>query len=266
VGGAGCGPGRFAFLTKYLQAYLVLPAFALTWLVAAPGTLRRRLLGLLASGAAVVVASMWWVVLVELVPRASRPFIGGSPTNSAVQLLFGYDGLGRIFGGEGSAGRGPGGAGGFGGDPGLLRMFNDAWGGEVSWLLPGATIGLVAGLIARGRASRTDRRRAGFVLWGTWAIVHVLVFSLMTGIAHPYYAVALAPALAALLGGGIAELWHARRHVRWVRVGLAAMLVVTAAWAGCCSADAGLRARGSPSARSWSRSPRDPAERVRRAR
>ena len=220
----------FAFLTKYLQAYLVLPAFAVTWLVAAPGTVRRRLLGLVAAGVAVVVASMWWVVLVELLPAASRPFIGGSPTNSAVQLLRDYDGLGRILGGEGGGGRGPGGAGGFGGDPGLLRMFNEAWGGEVSWLLPGAAIGLVAGLISRGRAARTDRRRAGFLLWGSWAIVHGLVFSLMTGIAHPYYAVALAPALAALFGGGIAVLWGARRRLLWARVGLAGMLVVTAAW------------------------------------
>ena len=166
----------------------------------------------------------------ELLPAASRPFIGGSPTNSAVQLLLGYDGLGRIFGGEGIGGRGPGPGGGFGGDPGPLRMFNEAWAGEVSWLLPGAAIGLVAGLVARGRAPRTDGRRAGFLLWGTWAIVHVLVFSLMTGIAHPYYAVALAPAAAALFGGGISELWRARRRVPLAGVGLAAMLVVTAAW------------------------------------
>ena len=226
----------FAFLTKYLQAYLVLPAFALTWLVVAPGTIARRLLGLVAAGVAVIGSSLWWVALVELLPAASRPFIGGSTSNSAVQLLLGYDGLGRLFGPEKGVGRGPGGSGGaggpggFGGDPGLLRMGNAQWGGEVGWLLPGAAIGLVTGFVARGLAPRTDRRRAAFLLWGTWAIVHVLVFSLMTGIAHPYYAVALAPAAAALFGGGIAELWRLRRRIRWAGIGIAAMLVVTAAW------------------------------------
>jgi 4-amino-4-deoxy-L-arabinose transferase-like glycosyltransferase len=222
----------FAFLTKYLQAYLVLPAFALAWLVAAPGGLGRRLGGLAAAALTVAVASMWWVVGVDLIPAASRPYIGGSTNNTAVDLLLGYDGLGRIFGGGGGAGArpggGPGGPGGFGGAPGLLRMFNQEWGGEIAWVLPAAAIGMVAGLVARLRAPRTDRRRAAFLLWGTWGLVHVLVFSLMGGIAHPYYAVAIAPAAAALVGGGIAELWALRHRVPWAVLGIAAMLIISA--------------------------------------
>lgn len=224
-----------AFLTKYLQAYLVLPAFGLTWLVAAPGGLARRLLGLAASAVAVALSSAWWVALMELLPPDARPFIGGSSTNSALQLLLGYDGLGRIFGG---AGGGPGGfggggggpGGGFGGEPGPLRMLNAQWAGEVSWLLPAAIVGLATGLVARLRAARTDPRRAGYLLWGTWAVVHVLVFSLMSGIAHPYYAVALAPALAALLGAGVMELWRLRARHAWAGLLLGAMLVLTAWW------------------------------------
>src|SRR3954469_15298426 len=87
-----------AFLTKYLQAYLVLPAFALTWLLCAPVSLRRRIGGLLATGLTVVVASGWWVAIVELIPATARPYIGGSTGNSVLGLIFGYDGLGRIFG------------------------------------------------------------------------------------------------------------------------------------------------------------------------
>ena len=222
-----------AFLTKYLQAYLVLPAFALTYLVAARGDLRHRLVGLVAAGAAVAASSLWWVALMELIPAANRPFIGGSTTNSTVELLLGYDGLGRLFGAEGTgAGRGgPGGpGGGFGGDPGLLRMLNAQWAGEISWLLPGAAVGLLVGLAARLRAPRTDPRRAGYLLWGTWAIVHVLVFSLMSGITHPYYAVALAPAVAALFGAGVAELWCLRDRVPWAGLLLGATLALTAVW------------------------------------
>ena len=220
----------FAFLTKYLQAYLVLPAFALTWLVAAPGSLGRRTAGLVASAVAVAGSSLWWVAIVELLPPDARPFIGGSTTNSAVELLLGYDGLGRIFGG-GGAGPGGRGAGGFGGSPGLLRMFNPEWAGGISWLLPASAIALVGGLVVRARRPRTDLRRAGYLLWGTWAIVHVLVFSLMSGIVHSYYAAAIAPAAAALFGAGTMELWGLRGRHRSAGLVIAAMLVVTAAWA-----------------------------------
>lgn len=234
----------FAFLTKYLQAYLVLPAFALTYLVAARGGVRRRVLGLGVAAAAVAVASAWWVAIVELVPAASRPYIGGSSGNSALDLILGYDGLGRIFGQGGGAGPGALGGGGpaggpggggpggspFGGAPGLLRMFNDQWAGGISWLLPAAAVSLVVGLVARVRAPRTDPRRAGYVLWGTWAVVHVLVFSLMRGIVHPYYAVAIAPAAAALTGAGVTELWRLRSRTVLAGPILGAILAGTAWW------------------------------------
>src|SRR5690242_20641870 len=70
-----------AFLTKMLQAFLVLPGFAGAYLLAAPTTLGRRIGHLLASGAAMLVAGGWWIVVVELVPASSRPWIGGSQTN-----------------------------------------------------------------------------------------------------------------------------------------------------------------------------------------
>ena len=241
------------FLTKYLQAYLVLPGFALTYLVAGRGGLRRRATGLAVAGAAALAASAWWVAIMELIPPGSRPYIGGSTDNSVLDLVFGYDGLGRIFGQGRGAGGSPGGAapggfapggfrpggfggpgggpgGSFGGTPGLLRMFNAQWGTEISWLLPSAGIGLVVGLAARLRAPRLDPRRAGLLLWGTWGLVHVLVFSLMSGIAHPYYSSAIAPAAAALTGAGLVEAWRLRDRVPWAGVLLAVLLLVTAWW------------------------------------
>ncbi|HJW21848.1 MAG TPA: glycosyltransferase family 39 protein [Candidatus Limnocylindrales bacterium] len=211
-----------AFLTKYLQAYVVLPAFALTWLVCAPGSLPRRIGGLLASGLTVLVASGWWVALVELIPAGSRPYIGGSNSNSVLELIFGYDGLGRIFGNtaggsslssaiDGLAGGAAAGRGGpsFSGTPGLLRLFNDQLGGQIAWLLPAALLALGVLLVAWRRAGRTDRRVAGAVLWGGWLVTHVAVFSFMSGIIHSYYAVVMAPAIGALVGAGAAELWRA---------------------------------------------------------
>jgi 4-amino-4-deoxy-L-arabinose transferase-like glycosyltransferase len=222
----------FGFLTKYLQAYLVLPIFALTWAIAAPGSIRQRVVGLLVALVAVIACSGWWVVIVELIPAASRPYIGGSETNSVIELLLGYDGLGRIFGQGGggiAVGAAPGG--GFAGDPGILRMFNAEFGGQVSWLLPLAIGAAGLGLWVRRRAPRTDLRRAGYLVWGGWLAVHVLVFSFMSGIIHTYYAVVMAPAIGALAGAGIVELWRLRSRSVLGGMLLGSAIVGSAAWA-----------------------------------
>ena len=165
----------FAFLAKMMQAFLVLPAFALVYVVAAPTTLRRRIRQLLAGGAALLLSAGWWVAIVALWPVGSRPFIDGSPDNSILNLITGYNGLGRIFG---SSGPGGGGAGtNFSGATGPLRLFNDLMGGQASWLLPAALLSLLGGLWARRRAPRTDRTRAALLLSGGWLIVTALVFS-----------------------------------------------------------------------------------------
>jgi 4-amino-4-deoxy-L-arabinose transferase-like glycosyltransferase len=224
-----------AFNTKFLQAYLVLPAFALVYLIAARGGLLRRLGHLVVAGLTVVLASGWWVAAVELTPAASRPFIGGSTNNSAVQLLLGYDGLQRIlgwFGFDGSTTAVPGvdGGGIFGGVPGLLRMFNSEFGGQIAWFLSAALVGLAVGLIARRGAARTDLRRAAYLLWGGWLVVHAAVFSFMSGIVHSYYAVAMVPAIGALVGAGAMELWSAK--ARGGRIGTAAAVTLGATVAG----------------------------------
>jgi len=220
----------FAFLTKTLQAMLVVPGFALVYLIAAPTTLGRRFGHVLAAGAALLVSAGWWVAVVELVPESWRPYIGGSQTNSAWELIWGYNGLGRLTGNEtGSVGGGGGAGGGNWGETGLTRLFTAEIGGQIAWLLPAALALLVAGLVAIGRAPRTDVRRAALITWGSWLVVTGLTFSLMAGIFHAYYTVALAPAVAALvgIGGGLLE---QRRGTAWARIVLALTLVGTVLW------------------------------------
>jgi 4-amino-4-deoxy-L-arabinose transferase-like glycosyltransferase len=211
-----------AFNTKYLQAYLVLPAFALTYFTAAPVSVAKRIGHLLVALVTVLLSSLWWVAAVELTPVADRPFIGGSTTNSALELLFGYDGFQRIFGllglltggnrfSGGPTGIGPNAGASFSGEPNLLRLFNTAFGGQIAWLLPIAVVGLVVGLVLRGRASRTEMRRAFYLMWGGWLVVTALVFSFMAGIIHSYYAVVLAPPIGALVGAAATELWALRQ-------------------------------------------------------
>ena len=227
------------FLTKMLQAFLVVPGFALAYLWAAPTTLRRRVGQLVAAGVAIVVSAGWWLLAVALWPAASRPYIGGSTDNSPLELALGYNGLGRLLGGAGNGGgRGglPGGGGmggtggGFGGRAGLTRLFNAEIGGQITWLLPAALVLLVAGLWLTRRAPRTDRVRAALLLWGGWTVVTALVFSLMAGTFHAYYTVALAPGIAALVAVGGRE--AARGRGTWTgRGALAAATLVTAGWA-----------------------------------
>jgi 4-amino-4-deoxy-L-arabinose transferase-like glycosyltransferase len=211
-----------AFLTKSLAAFLVLPGLVGAFLLAAPGPLRRRVGHLLATAGALAVTGGWWLLVVELVPASSRPWVGGSATDSPLDLAFGYNGLGRLTGDERSAGVEVSGV------QSPLRLFGSA-ADQVGWLLPAAVIGLVAGLVLRRGRPRTDPVRAALVLWGGWALPTAVVFSLMQGTWHPYYTVELAPAVAALTALGATVLW--RRHTGRALAVLAAGSMVTTAWA-----------------------------------
>ena len=219
----------FAFLAKMGQAFLVLPAFGLVYLLAAPTTLRRRISGLLAGFATMIVAGGWWVAIVALLPASSRPYIDGSPDNNIFNLIFGYNGFQRLFGGGGGPGGGGGGGSNFSGATGTLRLFNYLMGGQASWLLPAALIALAAGLWLTRRAPRTDRTRAALLLWGGWLLVTAAVFSYSSGVIHTYYTVALAPAIAALVAIGGVQLWR-RRESLAARLTAAAAVAVTGGW------------------------------------
>ena len=219
----------FGFLAKMLQTLLVVPAFGLVYLVAAPVSVRRRVAQLTLACAAMVASAGWWIAIVELWPAASRPYIGGSQGNSVLELIFGYNGFGRLTGNETGSVGGGGGQAGRWGATGLTRMFGTEFGTQISWLLPAALILLGAGIAWRGRLARTDRVRAAFILWGGWLLVTGIVFSLGKGIIHPYYSVALAPAIGALVGMGGGMLWK-RRHDVKARAVLSGVVVATAIW------------------------------------
>ena len=176
-----------------------------------------------------VVAAGWWVAAVMLTPAASRPYVGGSTNDSILQLALGYNGLGRLDGNEtGSVG--------FTGRPAVAAARRSAarpgWGGCSARIWAGRSAGCcrprcwpsragLAGLagsrgLGRGACLRAGHGRSGrqaggprprrdvasVLLWGGWLLVTGGVFSFMAGIIHPYYTVALAPAIGALVGIG----------------------------------------------------------------
>ena len=222
----------FGFLTKQLQAFLIVPVLVAAYLWMSKLAVGKRLLHLVGALGTLVLAAGWWVAIVELVPASMRPFIGGSQSNSFLELTFGYNGLGRLTGSEtGSVG----GGGGAGTSPswgatGILRMFQSEIGGQISWLLPAALVVMVVGFALFWKLPRTDPRRTVLFLFSGWLLVTAVFFSFMAGIFHAYYTVALAPPLAGVVVVGGSLLWS-RRAEPWARIIGAATIVLTGFWA-----------------------------------
>jgi 4-amino-4-deoxy-L-arabinose transferase-like glycosyltransferase len=220
----------FGFLTKQLQAFLILPVLGGVYLWTAPVRFRARLGHLFAALGTLVVSAGWWVAIVELVPASLRPYIGGSQSNSFLELTFGYNGFGRLTGNEtGSVGGGGAGTG-MWGSTGILRLFEGEIGGQITWLLPAALVVMVVGFVLLWKTPRVDPRRAVLALFGGWLVVTALAFSFMAGIFHAYYTVALAPPIAAVVAIGASLLWS-RRAELWARIASAATVALTVIWA-----------------------------------
>ena len=241
------------FLTKQFQVLLVLPGFGLAMLLLSPTPWPRRLLDAVVALGTMVIGAGWWVLLTALVPSGSRPYFGGSQTDSFIELTFSYNGLGRLTGNEtgsvipgASEALSSGSQGGMWGETGLFRLWTSDFGDQITWLAPIAFAVLFLGPAKKGqvyfgrfylgkREHEVDPdtvariRRAQIVIFGAWLIVTWLVFSFMAGIFHAYYTVALAPAIAVLVaicGASLLEL----RDRPWMPGVAGFLIAMTSAW------------------------------------
>ena len=211
---------------------LNLPAFAAAVLLGVT-TWRRRIGHGAVLAASVAVLSFPWILIVDAIPAAPRPYVGGSRNNTVMDLLLGYDGLGRVegngVGGGGFGGRAVGGAGGMtgpggvmGGSPGRYRLLSPAIGGQMGCLTPRA-IFAVGVAVWFNRRSRV--RRAGVAMWIGWTLLYSCIFSIAGGTFHSYFTSAVVPGLAAVIGIGVASMVPlVSADTRWLLVAAAALI------------------------------------------
>lgn len=240
------------FNVKMLEAYLVVPAYGLLYLLAAPRSIWKRLLHLALAGMLLLAISLSWALAVDLTPASLRPYVGSSQNNSEISLALGYNGVSRLLGqfgigggtsagtpnqssttnGNGgtppggsdsttgaNGGGGPQGAGGAGGafntgTPGLLRLFNEPLASQTVWLLPLAILGVLAVAWQRRPRPQSDHKQQSLILWGTWLLTMGIFFS-VANFFHQYYLTEMAPAIAALFGIGIVTMWQHYRCSGW---------------------------------------------------
>src|SRR5215216_6127159 len=195
------------FNIKMLEALVVLPAFYLMYLLAAPLDWRGRMIHLGLATVVIVAASLPWVVAVDLTPAEQRPYVGSSSFNTETDLIVGWNGVQRMVGNDKDVG-----------DPGPFRLLNRELAGQIGWLLPLAIVGLVAASWrswqGRPRLPLSRKEDQALMLWGTWLTSQVVFFS-VAGDWDPYYLAMLAPAVAALVGAGVVALWDDYRRSGW---------------------------------------------------
>jgi 4-amino-4-deoxy-L-arabinose transferase-like glycosyltransferase len=231
-----------AFQAKMLQAWLVSPAFALPYLLCAPGSLRARVNQVALAGVLMVVVSLSWMSVVSLVPAHDRPYVDGSRNNSVFSQVFVYNGYARLGRSESNAtiGRPSAFAAKLARSPDYLnattatvrpswhRLLVGRLGRDVGWLLPAAAFAALLLFWERRKMGRRDQRRASLVLWCAWLLILGASFSSAIYV-NSYYLAALSPSIAAICGLGVDLYWR-RRHTRSAQAALALVMAATAGY------------------------------------
>jgi 4-amino-4-deoxy-L-arabinose transferase-like glycosyltransferase len=221
-----------AFQAKMIEAWLVLPAIAACYLLAAPGGWPQRIRRVCSMGVVALAVSLSWMTAVTLWPASMRPYFDGSHDNSVFQQVFVYNGFGRLDQASpdqlvdrsirlGLPAPPP---------PAWDRLLTGSLGRDTGWLLGAALLTVACGIAARRRQPRGDPIRACLVLWAVWLGALAASFSVSTAI-NSYYTAALSPAVAAVLGTGLALCWrHRRNHLTVLVLGAAVAGTAGYAW------------------------------------
>jgi 4-amino-4-deoxy-L-arabinose transferase-like glycosyltransferase len=200
------------FLTKQLQIGLVVPALFLTYVCFANTSRPKRFLhvGYSALSAAAVAGA--WLIAVQVTDPAQRPYIGGSRTNSALELTVGYNGLQRLTDEAATrtlaAGSNPDGL-----TAGYQRFLEPQLLGQFGWFLPLAVVGCAMAIICLAKQEGSRGAKAMMLLCLLWFGTAATVLAYMAGTLHPYYSLTAVPPLCILAAKALFHLLNARSRI-----------------------------------------------------
>jgi 4-amino-4-deoxy-L-arabinose transferase-like glycosyltransferase len=195
-----------AFNVKLFEALIVVPALILLMVLAVDLPARRRALALGGSLAAFLAVSLSWIVTASLTPLSGRPWPIGSTNGSIWNVVFAFNGIDRL--------RAPATPAALAIDPpGVTRFFHASGHSYATtvgtMLLAALVLGATAAAVAiahRRRGTPIDRLTlAGAVFFGVWLVAGVGLLSHMQRL-QPRYLEAATPAIAAVVGIGLARL------------------------------------------------------------
>lgn len=225
------------FNIKMAEAFLILPAVYFVYFISNKISLKRKIVNLVIAGLILIILSLSWGFIVDMVPAKDRPFVGSSTNNSVIELMVGHNGLQRL----GVYSKLNGGS--FlpsqmiksntvttpskvdeksnvapvrNDNRGIMRLLSrNSMADQIIWFLPFALLGIIVGVIREKNIFKfTNKRKVAFLYWIVWFIPDFIYFSFSGGIAHTYYLTMLAAPIAALAGIGIVyagELYNASR-------------------------------------------------------
>ena len=223
----------FAFNIKMVQAFVILPALFLVFLLYYKPGLPVKILHTILVSALLLALSFSWGFAVELTPEDRRPYMGGSVNNSALELMIDYNGLDRVREYQDET---PGVRNYYveTGKPGFFRLFNKLIGGQAGWFIPFAVMGALLFIwqSRKGKSLQVKEKR-DMLFWGTWFLTLYAYLSYNTGFFHTHYIAMICPALAALGGIGVAGCLRASRSGNFLRWFPPGIIVLSMAFQGC---------------------------------
>ena len=198
------------FNIKMLQAYMIVPAAFLTYFLFVPG--KKKFIHFMAPLAILVISSLWWAFLVDMTQTDKRPYVGGSRTNSVMELMLFYNGIQRLLpppGGMNDLPRNMPPAPGMPpnpvietGKPGIFRLLEKPLAGQISWFI---IISFICPLYIFFTGKKDDKFVHIFY-WSLCFVCMAMYFSI-SSFFHRYYLVMMAPAMAYLTGTGLSWLF-----------------------------------------------------------
>ena len=208
-----------AFQMYMIVAWAVWPALILAWFFTQQ-KLGKKIVDLAIAGFTSLGLSLLWIFIVWLTPAVSRPYVGGTYSNSPWEMVFGYNALGRFSSDAGADGSSsyrsftpP-----FGGEAGIDRLFNYQLSGQVSWLIPATVIAIIALLVLREKVTTT-------IFLAGWFLTFAVMFSAVSGL-HQFYVTAMVIPMVALIAMALEASLREGQKI-WI----ATIVGVTALWA-----------------------------------